>query len=137
MYTQIDLRGLDIDCLVEVVDTARAAVARKFAAGELSEKQANYWRNNAIEHAYDFLLTNDASILVGSDGSAFIPSAGSEPGTFYHANGTCSCRGYTYHGHCWHQAAARLIKRYRERRAEEPQPTSSEVTEKALISQVL
>lgn len=118
-YLQTNLSTLDIDTLVEAVDTARAAVARKQAAGDLTEKQATHWQK-AISQAYDYLLTSDDTILVGSDGSAFIPSA-SEDGVFHHANGTCSCKGFTYHGHCWHQAAARLIKRYREREQQQRQ----------------
>jgi hypothetical protein len=118
-YTQIDLSTLNIDTLVEAVDTARAAVARKQADGDLTEQQATHWQK-AISQAYDYLLTSDDTILVGSDGSAFIPSA-SETNTFHHANGTCSCKGFTYHGHCWHQAAARLIKRYREREQQQRQ----------------
>ena len=132
-YTQINLSTLNIDTLVEAVDAARAAVARKQADGKLTEKQATHWQA-AISQAYDYLLTSDDTILVGSDGSAFIPSA-SETNAFHHANGTCSCRGYTYHKHCWHQAAARLIKRYREReqqqRREEQQQRQRELQDES------
>jgi|GEM_PF-5803534 len=132
-YTQINLSTLNIDTLVEAVDAARAAVARKLSLGKLTEKQATHWQK-AISQAYDYLLTSDDTILVGSDGSAFIPSA-SETNVFHHANGTCSCKGFTYHKHCWHQAAARLIKRYREReqqqRREEQQQRQRELQAEA------
>ena len=32
----------------------------------------------------------------------------------YRANGTCSCKAFKNGQPCWHRAAARLVKRYRE-----------------------
>jgi hypothetical protein len=108
----MNLTAMDLNLLVDCVDEARASLDHQQDAGTLSEAQAITWQR-AIEKAYDFLLTHDGPLLVGSDGSAMIPSA-STSGVFYSANGTCSCKGYTHHLPCWHRAAARLITRYRE-----------------------
>lgn len=96
----IKLQTLNLDTLVEVVDTARQRAANDI-----------HWLP-AIDRAYDYLLTSEDTIQIAADGTAFIPSASSE--VMYAANGVCQCQAFTHHLPCWHRAAARLLQRYRE-----------------------
>jgi len=99
-YHTLHIQNINLDVLCSVVDTAR------------SKTTDSRWLN-AIEQAYDYLLTSEETITVYDDGTVIIPSATSN--RRYRANGTCQCHAYA-HGKapCWHRAAARLIKRYEE-----------------------
>jgi len=98
LYHPLPLESIDVDVLVQVVETARSAT------------QDQRWLN-AIEQAYDFLLNPHVdTISIADDGTALIPSATSD--TTYAANGVCQCSAYQHKAPCWHRAAARLITRY-------------------------
>jgi len=101
LYYTLNLTTIDLDTLVNVVDTARQRAANN-----------TRWLH-AIEQAYDFLLNPPTdTIRIAADGTALIPSATSS--TTYSANGVCQCQAFAHHLPCWHRAAARLITRYRE-----------------------
>jgi hypothetical protein len=101
LYHSLDLQSIDLDTLVQVVETARSAT------------QDQRWLN-AINEAYDFLLNpHTDTIQIADDGTAIIPSNTGDHD--YKANGTCQCKAFA-HGKqpCWHRAASRIIQRYRE-----------------------
>jgi hypothetical protein len=103
--SQINVGELNVDVLCKVVDAARAKVNDKA------------WIS-AIDKAYDYLLTSDDVILAADDGSALIPSSTGDD-VHYAANGDCACKAGQRGKPCWHRAAARLIKRYRDAVAQE------------------
>jgi hypothetical protein len=100
LYYTLNLTTIDLDTLVNVVDTARQH-ARNHPG----------WLN-AIDRASTYLLTSQDTIRIAQDGTALIPSA--TRSATYSANGVCQCQAFTHHLPCWHRAAARLITRYRE-----------------------
>lgn len=101
LYHPFPLESIDVDILVQVVDTARSAT------------NDTRWLN-AINEAYDFLLNpHTDTIQIADDGTALIPS--NSGNHTYKANGVCQCYAFAHGKHpCWHRAAARLITRYTE-----------------------
>jgi hypothetical protein len=100
-YHTLSLQSIDLDVLCEVIDDARTKAAGK-----------SRWLN-AINTAYDYLLTSTDTIQIAQDGTALIPSASSD--TTYAANGVCQCSAYQNgKAPCWHRAAARILYRYQE-----------------------
>lgn len=99
-HPSLSLQSIDLDILVQVVETARAST------------NETGWIE-ALDKAYDFLLNpHTDTISIAQDGTALIPSATSD--TTYAANGVCQCSAYAHHKPCWHRAAARIITRYTE-----------------------
>ncbi len=62
---------------------------------------------NAIAKAVVEIETNPA--MIWYDAKLLIVSPSSKT---YQANGTCSCKAFTFGQPCWHRAAARLVSRY-------------------------
>lgn len=86
--------------LETVTETAKAKAA----------KQAAWVR--AIEKAAEQLISNP--YISETENGLLILSYSSET---YHANGACGCKAYANGKPCWHRAAAKLVKRYREAEA--------------------
>lgn len=94
--------NFNLTILEMVTETAKAK-----AAGNAS------WLR-AIEKAAEQLVTNP--YISEHDGGLLILSYSNET---YHANGACQCKAYARGMACWHRAAAKLVKRYREAEAVE------------------
>lgn len=98
------------DALLDAVDYARSVAP------------IGPW-SRAVETAYGYLL--DAEVLsYDAAAHALRVESASRPGTFYTANGSCQCEAFTRGtGVCWHRAAARLVARALELRAQ-PAPAA-------------
>jgi hypothetical protein len=95
-----------LDALTDAIDTIRASTAVYNAP----------WMK-ALDKAWDAILQLD-TVEYDVAARAWRVESGSEPGTFYTANGDCQCAAFTKGaGICYHRAGARLIARALELRA--------------------
>lgn len=106
MTTDTDIRliALDHDALVSAYDAAKAKCA-----------DDPRWLS-ALQSAYEYLselAVNGLPVELDETDHLRVESR-TRPGTFYWANGTCSCRAAQVGNPCWHRAASRLVWRTRE-----------------------
>ncbi len=92
--------SINLTLFFAVVNVCKAKAAAK---GETS------WVR-AIEKAAE--QVHDNPYISETENGLLVLSA--TGGEIYHANGKCQCKAYARGMACWHRAAAKLVKRYRE-----------------------